>query len=193
MNESYQNPRIRKPAPEGFRHAETILQSPTGAVRIDGLIPDSEHFAPEAKRLSRKVLRNYGYSPAFWSDELNTIIKTREHYETLALPGGTAHRTLREVHDASLEPTESLRQIHYITMNEVGIELNGVAVYPTEYMFYDIESDSLERFYINTYTESIGQEELEAAFNLARQTGESVTSDRERIIFYAALTQMAGE
>lgn len=184
---------IPKPLPEGFRPISVVLDAGLrpGPIKVEGAIPGGELYPSEIKRLSRKVLRNYGYGPAAWNDEAATVLKTREATEFAVMPWlkASASITLREVHDATLPPDISLRELQLVTRNDFGQEIDGQRILPTEYISYNLGTDTLQRWRIDNYYESMDPVAMQAQVEATRVAGE----DRERLILYSRLLFLAGE
>ena len=193
MPERFNRSRYDKTPPAGFRRAECVMHGPTGPLKIEGFIPDDDHYPSEATRLSRKATRGTAYENQGWNDALQVVLKTRETSTSRRTPFSVARVTIRELHDAEKTPDDSLLQIHFITTNKVGEHIDGEEIFPMEYTTYTPAINELKRYYINTYTPSMEDADIQEAMQLADQMGESITSDRERMTFHAALKLAAGE
>lgn len=185
-------PRNNTPPP-GFRQAECVIHTPDGPMNYKSFIPDDDHYPAQAKKLSRDITRSSKYKQLGWNDALKTTLKTREATISQPTPFGIAYKTVREIHDVEKSPEESLIKIHLVTMNNTGEKIKGEPIYPTEYVVYTPSNNNLKRYYWNTYNESMNPLELTEAMELADQTGESETTDREKILFYATLVQFSAK
>lgn len=177
--------------PQGFRIATCVLDGPEGPIEITGIIPDSDHFGPESKKLTRKITRGIPFTNYGWNQEVQMIIKGREVSTSDYSRGYGIHTTIRELHDADKPPADSLNAIHVINMYETGERINGEDVYSTEYLMYEYATDTLRKYSLDSYTESMDHANLTAAMHLADRVGTSTTSDRERIQFFATLQHTA--
>lgn len=178
---------------QGYRLAVFEMQGPKGPMQVEVMIPDEQHYSEEAVRLSRKATRNSGYKSHGWNEPLGIVLKTRETTQSRQGPFGIVHTTVRELHDAERTPRESLVEIQFTNMTDIGEQIGGEPIYPVEYVIYKPSTDELKRYYINTYTNTLDANTLQESMILADMTGESIATDRERWIFYAGLKFVAGE
>lgn len=193
MTEKYNFPSRQQTPPKGYRMAVCEMQGPKGPMQVEAMIPDEQQYPEEAVRLSRKATRNSGYKIHGWNDPLGIVLKTRETTQSRQGSYGIVHTAIRELHDAERTPKESLVEIHFTNMTYTGEHIGGEPIYPVEYVIYKPTTDELRRYYINTYSHSLEENDLQEAMSLADMTGESIATDRERMIFYAGLKFAAGE
>lgn len=157
-----------------------------GPLLVKAHIPDGELYPTEIKRLSRKSLRNYPYEKEFWSDEHNTVVKIKKATESVINFADVTHV---ELHDATKPPQSSLFEIQLVTVHDFGKQKRGMPCFPTEYISYVPDDDSILRWRIDDFQEGMDEAAIKhATFSTLVEGG-----DRERLILYGRLVFNAGE
>ncbi len=157
-------------------------------VKVECRLPVGEHYGAELKRLSRKVLRSEGYGKPEWNDSFGTVIK----WKTRRFEMGPFSYHVREVHDDTKIPQESLIQLQVITVLP-SEDIGGESFSPMQYFIYTPASERVQVFKFDQVPEGIDGPDLQEAADLEVLAGQDQVSLKDRAFFYLTLVQLAGE